>query len=115
MIHDLIRDHLLKDIFPPKPLNVEELRKTEWNTEFEEKMRNRLILGAFRYGLLNRQSLKFNVPDYIRVKLKRYEETGNLEALVDVANLALVEYTLSEHPNKHFKAMDDTTEHASKL
>ena len=114
MIHDAIRDHMLSGIFPKKvkTLNVEELKKTEWNNEFENLMRNRLILGAFRYGLLGRDSVKFNVPDYIRVKLARYEETGNLESLVDIANLALVEFTLSDHPLKHFKALDDVKEHA---
>lgn len=35
-------------------------------------------------------------------RLDMYEKEGNMELLVDIANLALVEYMHSTHPLKHF-------------
>ena len=40
-------------------------------------------------------------------KAKLYQETGNDEILVDIANLAMVEFIEGNHPNKHYKAVDD--------
>ena len=88
--------------------SLEDLQRTEWSPEFERLMRNRMITGAYRYGRLKEN----NKPLYdrtasIRERLKLYEATGNLEHLVDVANLCLCEFVESNHPNKHFKAIDD--------
>lgn len=88
--------------------SLAELRKSEWNKPFEQMMRNRLIMGAFRYGLLEGH----NKPQYDRVdsmhrRLNLYTKTGNMECLVDVANLCLLEFTECHHPNKHFHSVDD--------
>ena len=40
-------------------------------------------------------------------RLMSYQETGNTELLVDVANLCLCEFVEGKHPNKHFRAVDD--------
>jgi len=85
-----------------------DLTKTEWSYEFERLMRNRLIMGAIRYGRLGALGkLQWDrVPDIIR-RLKQYQQTGNLEHLVDCANLCLCEFVEGEHPNKHFESKDD--------
>lgn len=72
-------------------------------------MRRRLILGAYRYGAIG-TSCK---PQYNRVeacsrRLAAYQESGNLELLVDVANLCLLEFVEGKHPRRHFHATDDT-------
>jgi len=89
--------------------SLEELRKTEWSSEFEELlsefigqapnhefityMRNRLIMGAFRYGLMREQDYsKYDIPGYIKGKIKLFEEAKNLECLIDAANLCLIGY-----------------------
>lgn len=111
-VTEYLRKHLLetlgvhdkRDCLP----GLDELRQTEWSTEFEEKMRHRLLMGAFRYGL-------FSSPDkwkYDRVagakkKLALYESTGNTEHLVDVANYALLEFVRPSHAEAHFRAEDD--------
>lgn len=89
-------------------MNIDELRKTEWSKEFEERMRNRLVMGAFRYGKLGASGKrKFDrVGDSIR-RLEAYIETGNQEYLVDVANLCLAEYVEGNHPKAHFASVDD--------
>lgn len=66
-------------------------------------MRNRLIQGALRYGRLHAR----NKPQYDRIRgarkrLAQYEETGNLELLVDVANMMLLEFEEGQHPRRHF-------------
>ena len=88
--------------------SYEELKKTEWSEEFERLMRNRLIIGALRYGRLGAA----NKPQYDRAnsmikRLSKYKETGNKEFLVDVANLCLLEFVECSHPNQHFHAIDD--------
>lgn len=101
-----IRDRLLSRLSPPVPLA--ELRETEWSQEFERLMRNRLIVGSYRYGRMGSvgKPLYRCIPR-IRRYLDDYEETGNLECLVDVANLALVEFVEGSHPRRHFRAVDD--------
>lgn len=92
-------------------LTYDELYKTEWSSEFESLMRNRLIMGAFRYGRIN-HNRKANKPKYDRVesmikRLQKYQETGNKEYLVDVANLSLLEFVECHHPKEHFTSIDD--------
>ena len=88
--------------------SIDELRETEWSPEFEQLMRNRMIMGAFRYGRLRSESKPvYDRMNSIRQRLPIYEATGNLEVLVDIANMALLEFVEGEHPNRHLKAVDD--------
>lgn len=89
-------------------VSFDELKKTEWSVDFEKLMRNRLIMGALRYGKLHAK----NKPVYNRVdsmikRLQKYQDTGNKEFLVDVANLSLLEFEECKHPNAHFNSIDD--------
>jgi len=115
---------------PPEPEprllpDLPVLERTEWSAKFEQLMRNRMILGAFRYGRLDpflplRPSAPSAAkPGYDRVssmtrRLERYAATGNTELLVDVANLALLEFVEGAHPHKHFHSHDDG-EHVQSL
>lgn len=109
--HKLLRRRLLEraGIFEPVERKLyDSLRNSEWSADFEDRMRNRLIMGALRYGLIG----KPGKPKYDRIKsiIKRldiYRTTGNLETLVDVANLCLLEYVEGVHPLRHFHAEDD--------
>lgn len=89
-------------------VDEESLRKSEWSQRFEYHMRNRLVLGAIRYGKLHAPGK----PEYDRIKsierrLSIYKETGNLETLVDCANLCLLEFEESKHPKRNFTSIDD--------
>lgn len=87
---------------------MESLSQTEWNSEFEKLMRNRLIMGAMRYGSLGGAGKgQHDRLSAIIEKAKAYRETGNDELLVDIANYALVEFVEGYHPMKHFAATDD--------
>lgn len=107
--HDILREHFLGTV-----PTLAERRETEWSPSFEKLMRNRLIMGSYRYGLLHAPKPKWDRIASIRRRLDRYEQTGNTEHLVDVANLCLLEYEEGLHPNKHFSSSDDG-EHVHEL
>ncbi len=106
-----IREHLLSALgivssTPLPPLEV--LKESEWSPKFEKLMREGLLIGAFRYGLLNAPNKKqFNRIKDIRHRSRLYEKTGNVEYLRDIANMALLEFEEGYHPNKHFRHTDD--------
>lgn len=109
--HDIIRDRLLARaglVELPRPkYTLAELQSSEWSHKFEQLMRNRLIMGALCYGKLGASGK----PKYDRFKsmfkrLVAYRDTGNLELLVDIANLCLVEFVDGDHPNRHWHAID---------
>jgi len=110
-VHDQIRNHLLQQagIIKPEPIpSLEELKTTEWSSEFEKFMRNRLIMGCMRYGALRRKDKpKYDRLTSIRQRLDLYEANGNAEHLVDIANLCMVEFVDESHPNFHWHAQDD--------
>lgn len=99
------------------PLAV--LRRTEWSEEFEQAMRVRLIVGAFRYGRLQHggpRAESRGKPAYDRIgsivrRIEMYRKTKNKEALVDIANLCLCEFVEGDG---EFKPVDDG-EHVRRL
>ena len=72
---------------------------------------NRLVFGGYRYGTFGNKKKKFKWIESAIKRGQEYLETGNDELLVDIANLAMVEFVKGNHPSKHFKATDDG-EHA---
>lgn len=121
-LHDIMRERLLKnvtatEIWPQADgsdlaPSVVTLGKLQWCPEFEELMRNRLLLGYHRYGCLEDQKRQGgNGFDNVGSAIERLnlfkKKTGNQEYLVDSANLCLVEFMVGSHPKKHFKAIDD--------
>ncbi len=95
--------------------DIEVLKKSEWCDEFEQLMRNRLIMGAFRYGQLAVEDGKeYDRMGSILKRISAYQDTGNLEYLVDIANLCLVEFIKKPHPSSHWAAQDDA-EHAQEI
>lgn len=120
MIHELLRERLLRQagLFePPRRPSLAELEETEWSKEFERLMRNRMLMGALRYGRLEdkrKKGAKWNLLEPIQTKVKLYEETGNTEYLVDAANYCLLAFECDNHPLKHFKALDDHSDHCKR-
>lgn len=86
---------------------VDELNETTWDKTFLEYMFNRLIIGRLRYGPKKPSAPAYDYAGSIADKIKLYEETGNTEYLVDIANYCMLEFRHGAHPNKHFSATDD--------
>ena len=115
--HSVLRQRLLLQaglvqIKAPFEGKLADLERSEWSPQFERLMRNRLLMGALRYGPIGAPGK----PQYDRVRsmikrLNRYDETGNKEFLVDVANLCLLEFVECHHPTAHFHAIDEHNEH----
>lgn len=110
-----IFQHIRERLYQQKGLplyDMDELRKSEWSYDFELLMRRRLLMGALRYGKLGAEGKpRYNRLKSILKRIKIYQSTGNTECLVDIANLCLCEFVEGRHPNKHFHAVDNTTEH----
>lgn len=119
-ITDHLRQHLLDNlgVIDAKRLpDLDTLRREQWSPHFEELRSNRMVLGAFRYGLINEQGSAGSPYDNIGSLIQRaqaYQETGDREHLVDIANLAMIEFTIGQHPLAHFNAKDDGM-HTAKL
>lgn len=91
-----------------KAESLEELQRTEWSPLFESLMKNRLLVGRFRYGRMDDDTKgDYDHIGSIKKRLRLYEQTGNKEHLVDIANLCLVEFVHCKHPKAHFSATDD--------
>lgn len=107
--HYFERVGMLKEV---QRVDIESLRKSEWSIAFERLMRNRLIMGAIRYGKLHDNCKpKYDRIESIISRLHKYNQTGNKEYLVDIANLCLLEF---EEGTGHFQSIDDG-EHVNKI
>jgi hypothetical protein len=75
--------------------------KEPWSFEFITYMKNRLIMGSFRYGLMEEQDYnRFDLKKQILSKVQKFHATQNLECLVDAANNCMLEYIRTERLDK---------------
>jgi len=109
-VSEHIRAHLFRAVrvLPPD-------KEGYWCPRFLTLMANRLEMGRLRYGPISVG--KFDSVSFAIRRLRLYLEDGNLEHLVDAANLCLVEWMkarigLSEHPRPRWAPADDNKEHA---
>lgn len=103
---------------PFEPVNIEELAKSQMSSRFVQLMTNRMVLGTLRYGRWQdnkKNGVKYDRVGAIRKRLDLFEKTGNSEYLVDIANFAMIEFEISDHPNLHFAPKDDDGEHVEKI
>lgn len=95
--------------------NTEQILATEYSTEFDDKRKRAMVTSFYKYGRVGEnysKRLDTTGKDYTMVQsiptlklcLQRYEETGNLDYLVDVANYAMIEYMFPQHKDAHYRA-----------
>jgi hypothetical protein len=123
--HAIMRERLLQraglTALPAPPfagVTFAQLRRSEWSEGFENLMRNRLVMGALRYGTIDAgRKLKkaWDRTGAMLGKVEQYRKTGNTEYLVDIANYCLLEFELGLHPHKHFHALDDHHDHCKQI
>lgn len=108
-ITEHLRDRLYSTSEERDSNSLASLKISEKSNEFRKLKNNRLIMGSLRYHFKIGDPRK---PQYDRIDailkyLDMYKATGNLENLVDISNLAELEFVEGDHPHKHFKAADD--------
>lgn len=72
----------------------EDILAQEYCAEFDEKRKNAILVSFHKYGP-SKENFKKGMVDAIgslKKNLKKFEETGNTEYLVDVANYAMFRY-----------------------
>lgn len=111
-IHDRIRARLLARVIDAplgdKRESLAALRFSEWSPRFERRMREGLLMGRFRYGRMQRTDrLNYDRTGSAQKRLAEYRKTGNLEMLVDAANLCMLEFEHGTHPLRHWGPVDD--------
>ena len=80
---------------------------TEYSERFWELMVNRMGMSYYKYGpLVDAFPDKVNALHSLLDRIRKYEQTGNTEWLVDVANFAMIEFMRPKHPEAHFEATD---------
>ena len=89
--------------------SIDELKRTQMSQRFIELMTNRVVMGTVRYGdwRTGNDGRKFDRVGSIRKRLDEFDRTGNTELMVDIANLAMIEFEITDHPLRHFSAVDD--------
>lgn len=87
-------------------LNASGVPEGQYSIKFLQGMVTRMGVGYHRYG-----SIDFHRADWLKTaeeRVKKYQETGNTEWLMDAANFLMVEFMSPKHPDAHFRA----TEHS---
>ena len=107
-INNLLRERLYTIAEEIDSDNYYSLLISQWSEEFERLQRNRLVLGALRYGNIGAKGkAEYDRISCIINRSKKYKRSGNLEFIVDVTNLCMLEFVEGDHPNKHFNSIDD--------
>ena len=126
-IHDIMRERLLRNVnacdFWQKadatPTDMSAMSEMQWDSEEWQHilflMKNRMIMGGYRYGptLLQKPREFDNIAD-IKRRLGLYEVEGNMEHLIDATNITIIECLKKSHSNFHFSASDDGV-HAERI
>lgn len=121
--HDIMRERLLIQAgviksTPAPTYTLDEMEALQWGEEWQYilfLMKNRMIMGGYRYGPTPLQKPREfdNIVD-IKRRLDLYEIDGNMEHLVDAANITIIECLKKSHPNFHFNPTDDGV-HAERI
>lgn len=89
--------------------------KLFWFSRYEEKGRsaalfwqkcmNRLMVGCFRYDK-GKPIKKAKYLTRLKAELKAYEESGNQEHLVNIANYCFLETVAPQHKKAHWAVLE---------
>ena len=81
--------------------------QSEFSQQFAQGMADRMSTSYFKYGLVaEAYPTRVDAIASLKKRLEKYEATGNLEWLMDVANFAMIEFMRPRHASAHFKATD---------
>lgn len=87
----------------------DEVLKTEYSETFDELRKKAMVTSYYKYGPLKKNYKEYSCMDAVanlKKRLEAYEQTGNTEFLVDVANFAMIEFMMPQHEKAHYKPTD---------
>lgn len=80
---------------------------SEISLKFIQGMANRMGVSYYKYGAVREgYPVALDAIASLKQRLDKYEETGNTEWLIDVANFAMIEFMFPGRVNAHFKGTD---------
>ena len=118
--HDIMRERLLINVAAETywqkadalPVDKKAMEDMQWGSdEWQEVltlMKNRMSFGGYRYGPHKTQKSQAfdNIADIHR-RLNLHDKSGNMEHLVDSANICIIACLKKVHSNFHFESIDD--------
>jgi hypothetical protein len=88
-------------------MDATEILRQEYCAEFDERRKNAIVCSFYKYGP-SKENFQKGMVDAIgslKKNLKKFEETGNTEYLVDIANYAMFRY-MYPMEGESYKATD---------
>ncbi len=91
-----------------RSLESQKILNTETSEQFLEGMQDRMLMSYHKYGAV-KENYKTNPPliqalPTMHKCVKKYEDTGNTEYLIDAANYLMIEFMYPQIPNAYFKS-----------
>lgn len=81
---------------------------SEFSATFWAKMKNSMAQAFIKYGpVADAYPRKVDAIQSLRRRLRKYEETGNKEWLIDIANFAMIEFMHPSHADAHYRGTSE--------
>jgi hypothetical protein len=85
----------------------EGIPSSEFSQSFAQGMADRMAVSFCKYGrVAEAYPKRVDAIASLKLRLEKYEQTGNTEWLMDVANFAMIEFMHPRHEKAHFRATD---------
>jgi hypothetical protein len=88
-------------------INTDNCPPTEYSEQFIQGMINRMSMSYLKYGRISdAYPSKVSALESLKLRIKKYLESGNKEHLMDAANFLMIEFICPEVEDAYFKAED---------
>jgi len=87
--------------------DIDKIKQLQYSKKFTKLMNNRMIMGFFRYGKKKTRNANYDYIASAKRRILLYEQIGNLEYLVDAANMLRMEFDTPQNSKAYFKSIDD--------
>lgn len=86
---------------------VESVLKTQYSEHFLKGMIARMEMSYFKYGdVADAYPHKIDALASLEQRLKKYQDTGNTEFLIDAANFCMIEFMFPRREGAFFESTD---------
>jgi len=87
--------------------DITTIEKTETSLKFWQRMKRSMVNSFHKYGAVAQAyPHKVKAIASLKKRLDLYEQTGNADYLIDVANFAMIEFMRPAHAQFHDKPTD---------